>query len=92
MNLTKEDWRRLGEAMNEVRRKMESDLLQNYKLIDQGDVDDLPWYTIQVQNQEVWFWLTQQEGKWHHYHCNARNIPLVNMEEKVYLALVMRWS
>lgn len=92
MNLTKEDWKHLTDTVNEVSRRMIEDRQRNFKLLDQGDVDDNPWYTIQVQNQEVWFWLTQQEGKWHHYHCNARNIPLVNMEEKVYLALVMRWS
>lgn len=92
MNLTKEDWRQLTDAVNEVQRRMIEDTQRNFKLVDQGDVDGLPWYTIQIQNQEVWFWLTQQEGSWSHYHSEAHRGPLVDMSEPVYLALVMRWS
>lgn len=99
MNLSKEDLKQLTETINEVSRIMIADLHKNFKLLDQGDVDGIPWYTngipwytIQIQNQEIWFWLTQQEGKWWHYTCPNRNTTLVSMEERVYLALVMKWS
>ncbi len=92
MNLTKEDWKRMTEAISEVHRIMDEQRRLNFKLVHQGDVDDEPWYTVQIQNQEVWFWLTQQEGSWSHYHSEAHRGPLVDMSEPVYLALVMRWS
>jgi hypothetical protein len=65
---------------------------QKFELIDQGPVDDAPWYTVKIRDKEIWFWLTQQEGRWHHYICEQTRIPLVDMDEPTYLALVMRWS
>ena len=65
---------------------------QKFELVDQGPVDDAPWYTVKVRDKEIWFWLTQQEGRWHHYICEHTRMPLVDMDEATYLALVMRWS
>ena len=92
MNISKEDMKQLTETIREVSKAMIADLHKNFKLLDQDDVDGCPWYTIQIQNQDIWFWLTQQEGKWRHYTCPNRNTTLVSMEERVYLALVMKWS
>ena len=92
MNLSKEDEQRIREALREVHDRMVADMQRNFTLLDEELVDDRPWYTVQIQNREIWFWLTQQEGSWSHYHCDVRKIPLVDMEERVYLALVMRWS
>ena len=65
---------------------------QKFELVDQGPVDDAPWYTVAICDREVWFWLTQQEGHWHHYTCEHTRRSLVDMDESTYLALVMRWS
>ena len=92
MNISNEDMKRITETINEVSKTMIADMQKNFKLLDEGLVDDKPWYTIQIQNREIWFWLTQQQGSWSHYHCEVRRMPLVDMEEKVYLALVMRWA
>lgn len=92
MNITKEDMKRITETINEISKIMIADLQKNFKLLDEEFVDGEPWYTVQIQNRDIWFWLTQQEGSWSHYHCDVRKMPLVDMEEKVYLALVMRWS
>ena len=92
MNITKEDMKRITETINEVSKTMIADLQKNFKLLDEEQVDGEPWYTVQIQNRDIWFWLTQQEGSWSHYHCDVRRMPLVDMDEKVYLALVMKWS
>lgn len=63
-----------------------------FELVDQGTVDDAPWYTVIIRNNDVWFWLSQQQGSWHHYRDDAYREPLVDMDEPTYLALVMRWS
>lgn len=65
---------------------------QKFELVDQGPVDDAPWYTVAIRDREIWFWLTQQEGRWHHYTCEHTRRSLVDMDEATYLALVMRWS
>ena len=91
MNITKEDMKRITETINEVSKTMIADLQKNFKLLDEEFVDGEPWYTVQIQNREIWFWLTQQEGRWSH-NSERRNTPVAIMEEKVYLALVMRWS
>lgn len=92
MNISKEDMKRLRETLNELRETMIAELTRNFKLLDQGEVDGEPWYTVQIQNNDIWFWLTQQHGAWSHYHDDAYRGPLVDMEERVYLALVMTWS
>ena len=63
-----------------------------FRLLDQGPVDDEPWYTIEIFDKDVWFWLTQQQGSWHHYRDDATGHTHVDMDEATYLALVMRWS
>lgn len=65
---------------------------QKFELVDQGPVDDAPWYTVVIRDNEIWFWLSQQEGQWHHYTCEHTRRTLVDMDEATYLALVMRWS
>ena len=60
MNISKADMKRLTDAIKETHKIMMDDLKKNFKLVDQGDVDSIPWYTVQIQNQEIWFWLTQQ--------------------------------
>ena len=92
MKITTATMKQIREALDEVQKRMIADMQKNFKLLDQGDVDGRPWYTVQIQNREIWFWLTQQEGSWSYYHCDVRKIPLVDMEERVYLALVMRWA
>lgn len=92
MNLSKADLKQLNKAIKETHKIMMDDLKKNFKLIDQDEVDGCPWYVVQIQNREVWFWLTQQEGKWRHFTAPTRGIPIASMEERIYLALVMRWS
>jgi len=92
MNISKSDMRRMTQAIKEVKDRMLSDMQENFILLDQGEVDGSPWYTIQIQNRDIWFWLTQQQGSWSHYNCEVRKMPLVDMEERMYLALAMRWS
>ena len=92
MILSKEDQQLLQDTLREAREIMLADMNKNFKCIDQGPVDGEPWYTIQIQNQDIWFWLTQQEGSWHYYHSEAHRMPLVDMDEKMFLALTMTWS
>lgn len=92
MNISKEDMQHITETINEISKAMIAEMQKNFKLLDKGEVDGKPWYTVQIQNRDIWFWLTQQEGSWSHYHDDAYRGPLVDMEERVYLALVMTWS
>jgi hypothetical protein len=62
-----------------------------FKLIDSAIVDGKQWYTIDIVDKEIWFWLTQQEGtQWHHY--TGKHRPLVDLEEGLYALLLLRWS
>jgi hypothetical protein len=56
--LSKEDQQLLQDTLREAREIMLADMNKNFKSIDQGPVDGDSWYTIQIQNQDIWFWLT----------------------------------
>ena len=85
---TEEQRQQIEDAVKRAIIKMN----QKFELVDQGPVDDAPWYTVDIRDKEIWFWLSQQEGHWHHYICEHTRMPLVDMDEATYLALVMRWS
>jgi len=91
MNLSTNDITQLSKALREAQDMMIAEMQKNFILLSQNDEAGEIWYTVQVQNREIWFWLTQQEGRWSH-NSERRNAPVAIMEEKVYLALVMRWS
>jgi hypothetical protein len=64
-----------------------------FEVVDKAIVDGVQWYTILIYDQEIWFWITQQDGPpWSHRAEPATNRTLADISEEMYALLLLKWS
>lgn len=68
-------------------------LLPPFQLIDQGDVDDEPWYVIQTYRSDVAAWLRSQSRVqvYEHDRDTVRFGIIFDVHQKVYTMLCLKW-